>query len=587
MIVVLAVFTALTALMTMPQVLRLSTSVADHEDPLLSIWRLSWIAHQLPRDPLHLFDGNIFYPERRTLAFTDAVLLPGLVAAPLHWLGVSPILIYNLLLLGGFVLSGAATYLLVHSLTGSSAAAWLAGIVFAFAPYRFAHYEHLELQLAFWMPLALWSAHRTLAHGRWRDGLLTGAFVAGQVYCSLYYGVFFGLYLSVVAGVLLVLRPAAGRRRSLAALLLGATLAAGICAPYTLPYFANREVVGVRQPFEVLTYSAQPQDYLVANHKNLVYGWTDSMLGSSERHLFPGAIAIGLALLGLIRPSRAARTRVVAYAAGLVFAIDASLGLNGWFFAWAYDHLPGFQGLRAPARFGIIVVLSLAVIGGFGAARLFAELTRERARRVVGVVGAILLLEYATALSLFTVPEPPSVYDWLRRQPPAVIAEVPMPRPDRLGLSYDSLYMYFSTAHWHHLVNGYSGFHPPSYLELLEHMRQFPDGTAIRALRRRGVDYLIVHGRFYTPDQLGAIVAALAQRADLIPVGRFPARDGETHVYRLLPPEVAGSLGAARGGDARVPLTAELSDRHRTPETRRQRRHQLAVERLAGRMPRG
>ena len=151
----LAVFAALTALMTYPQILRLSSAVADHDDPLLSIWRLGWVAHQLPRDVLHLFDGNIFHPERRT------------AAAPLHWLGIPNLLIYNLVLLSGFVLSGAGMYLLVRTLTGHAASAWLAGIIFAFVPYRFAHYEHLELQLAFWMPLGLWAMHRTLATGRW------------------------------------------------------------------------------------------------------------------------------------------------------------------------------------------------------------------------------------------------------------------------------------------------------------------------------------------------------------------------------------------------------------------------------------
>jgi len=53
MLFVLGVFAVLTALMTYPQVRQLSTAVGDSDDPLLSIWRLSWIAHQLPRDPGH------------------------------------------------------------------------------------------------------------------------------------------------------------------------------------------------------------------------------------------------------------------------------------------------------------------------------------------------------------------------------------------------------------------------------------------------------------------------------------------------------------------------------------------------------
>jgi hypothetical protein len=57
-VLVVAVFIVLTALMTSPQVTGLTTAVADHDDPLLSIWRLSWIAHQLPRDPAHRSDDR-------------------------------------------------------------------------------------------------------------------------------------------------------------------------------------------------------------------------------------------------------------------------------------------------------------------------------------------------------------------------------------------------------------------------------------------------------------------------------------------------------------------------------------------------
>ena len=47
------------------------------DDAHFSIWRLAWVAHQLPADPRHLFDANIFYPARGTLALSDAMLLVG------------------------------------------------------------------------------------------------------------------------------------------------------------------------------------------------------------------------------------------------------------------------------------------------------------------------------------------------------------------------------------------------------------------------------------------------------------------------------------------------------------------------------
>jgi hypothetical protein len=73
----------LTAALTWPQVLQ-PTAVLEHRDSWFNLWRLAWIAHQLPRDPAHLFDANIFFPERNTLAYSDPVILQGLLGAPLY-----------------------------------------------------------------------------------------------------------------------------------------------------------------------------------------------------------------------------------------------------------------------------------------------------------------------------------------------------------------------------------------------------------------------------------------------------------------------------------------------------------------------
>ncbi len=87
------------AAFTYPLILHPGTLIGSHGDAMFSVWRLAWIAHQVRADPLRLFDANIFYPEARTLAYSDAMLLPGLVWAPLHWMGISPLAAYNWLLL--------------------------------------------------------------------------------------------------------------------------------------------------------------------------------------------------------------------------------------------------------------------------------------------------------------------------------------------------------------------------------------------------------------------------------------------------------------------------------------------------------
>ena len=69
-----------------------------------------------PRTRVHLFDANIFHPETGTLAYSDATLLQGLIGAPLLWVGVSPVLVYNLLLLTGIAGSGVGMFVLARAI---------------------------------------------------------------------------------------------------------------------------------------------------------------------------------------------------------------------------------------------------------------------------------------------------------------------------------------------------------------------------------------------------------------------------------------------------------------------------------------
>ena len=65
-------------------------SVPDRGDPLFSMWRMGWVTHQLMTDPAHLFDANIFYPDRLTLAFSDPMILPAVMHAPFAAIGQRP-----------------------------------------------------------------------------------------------------------------------------------------------------------------------------------------------------------------------------------------------------------------------------------------------------------------------------------------------------------------------------------------------------------------------------------------------------------------------------------------------------------------
>src|SRR4029077_472556 len=165
----------------------------------------------------------------------DATLLEGLVAAPLFWARISPVLIYNLLLLAGFAGSGLAMFLLARDLTGAVWPALIAATVFVLAPYRIEHVMHLELQWAMWIPLTFWALHRAVETSSRGYGILAGLFLWLQIISCVYYGVFLALTLIVFVPVLLIENPAR-LMRAVPALLWTVTVASVLTLPYLWPY---------------------------------------------------------------------------------------------------------------------------------------------------------------------------------------------------------------------------------------------------------------------------------------------------------------------------------------------------------------
>jgi hypothetical protein len=256
---VAVLYIAGTVFFTWPIAPQLTTHLLGHLDPPFSSWRLAWVAHRLLNGGpagTSFFDANIFWPARRTLAYSDATLVQGALAVPLLSGGLTPAGAMNLLTLAGMAASGIAAYVLARRLTGHTGGALLAGAVFAFAPYRLDHIAHLELQWAFWMPLAFWAWHRTLDRGTFRDGLFCVLFVVLQLLSSIYYGLFLITTLPVLGLLSLVARRKWPAWRSVAGLAAGAVLLAVVANAYGKPYRRVEARVGERSEDETRRYSA-------------------------------------------------------------------------------------------------------------------------------------------------------------------------------------------------------------------------------------------------------------------------------------------------------------------------------------------
>lgn len=524
---------ALTVIVTWPQALHLATQIGAHDDPQFSIWRLEWIAHALQSDPRHLFDANIFYPARNTLTFSDAMLLEGMLGAPFIWAGVPPALVYNLLLLAGFVLSGMAMFVLAKHVTGQTGPALVAAAIFTVAPYRVDHFMHLELQWAMWMPLAFWAIHRTFEQPVWRPGLLAGVFVWLQIVSSVYYGVFLAIACIVLALPLCLVHPK-NAPRAIAWLTAGAVLATLLALPYAWPYIQSSTTM-VRRLSDVSTYSANLWNYLASSGPSTFWRWTSDRLGGTERNLFPGLIAVVLALASLFNHRR---KLVIVYAVLALVTIDLSLGLNGFLYRWLFEHVPALHGLRSPARFGILVSCAIAMLAAFGAQVLIEVALASSARAASFVVLALLALVAVegstTGMQLMDVPkvgdESLSVYTAIRRIGPGPILELPLPRLDRLP-GHDARFTLWSTMHWHPIVNGYSGYYPPEFAQTVVRTEHFPDDQSIAQLANIGVRFIVVHRAFYEDVEYRELLEQISRRRELTPLGTYLDPLGECRLF--------------------------------------------------------
>jgi hypothetical protein len=628
---------------TWPLVLRLNEVVpSDLGDPLFNAWVLAWDASRILRalagHPSALagyWQANIFYPHPYTLAYSDHQTAQALQILPVYALTRSPILSYNVAFLLTYVLSGLGMYLLIRELTGSRPAAFVAGLAFAFAPFRAGSIPHAQVLSSEWMPFAFFGFTR---YFRTRTLPALGgaalAWVLQNLSCG-YYLFFFSLVVPLYVAWELTrhrLWTSARVLSEVAAATAGAMIAT---VPFLLPYLELRSIGFQARPlWEVEMYSADTLSFLTADDRLRLWGRVIRAFPHPEGWLFPGITVVLLAVLAFaaarrqawrpvehesaafavfkwtvlglgllcllmlfgwslqaqlgpvaIKVTRTGRTIMlfVAAAAGLMYgsrrirqstlalvcepatifllvllvasvcALGPSVHVRGVIvqteapYWWLYEHVPGWDGLRVPARFGMIVAFALSALAGLG----IAAFPRSRQRQAVSLVAAALVAIESAAFPIPINGDQSGLYDELGfttaskgmenagRIPPiyASVAALPadavlleLPLGDN-GL--DIHYMLSSTSHWRRLVNGYSGGFPSGYERLktiLDDTLAHPDAAA-EAIRRSGATHVVLHeSQFH--DGSGSRIAAWLSSVG----GRQIAMSGERDQLFELPP---------------------------------------------------
>lgn len=408
-VIVAALYAGLTVLFTHPLVFHLTTHHVGESggDARVYLWNLWWVKTALLK--LHtspLQTDYIFFPTGIGLALHTLALGQGLLFIPLSGL-FGDVAGANLIVLSTFLASSLGAYALARHLGAGREGAFLAGIIFAFCPYRLARLAgHYDLLGTEWIPLYGLAFSKALEGGPGRRRWIVAAgLVAGACgYVDLTYLVF----LAITSILVLAFRRAWGERQTM----LRATAVAALAVALLLPL-----LLSAWQDTRAWRYPPYPgSDRYVADLLGyLTPGPRQAILGGSlgrafdpnvtETTVFAGWTTLAFAAAALFR--RAARSTLAPWIALGALALLLSFGDT---LHWAgrdtgmpmpfslLRRLPPLEHLRAPSRFAILVMLTLALLASMAWTRWMEAVGTTRARLALTVLAGAAIAGEAVAL---------------------------------------------------------------------------------------------------------------------------------------------------------------------------------------------
>ena len=342
---------------------------SDLGDPILNTAILAWNATQVPLTEAW-WNFPSFAPLTGVTAFTEHLLLTYPIASPVIWLSGNPVLAYNMVFLLAMPLNGIAAYALARELTGSSAAAFVAGLAFMCAPYQSVQLSHLQQMTSFGMPFALLWLHRYFRTGSRRALVWFGVGWLLTALANSSLLIFFPMLL-LLWGVWFV-RPREWRR------LIGPVAAAGVASLPLVPllwgYHVRQAAYGfVREYREIQSFSADMVGLFGMYHRAVP--WRGVLPHDFEEGaLFPGFTILALGVLAIAvavsrgvmphqgvpqEPARASvwPRRLFAAFAVLTAIVLARVWTGPW--GWHFGPLP-LPPFRPYRLFSVAAILLLA-----------------------------------------------------------------------------------------------------------------------------------------------------------------------------------------------------------------------------------
>jgi hypothetical protein len=503
-----------------------SRILADSGDGTFFLWNFWWLPRTVFQGENPFHTGAVFHPLGANLGFNTILAPVNLLAWPVQkLLGLA--LAANAVQLGAVVLSGFGLYLLARQVGAGRFPSFVAGAIFAFTPYRMSQAPgHWNLNHTEFLVFGLWALLRLYERPTKGRAAFLGAVLALTGWSDGYYSVFLGLATVFVVAW----RWRESMRPHMARQLARAVLVAALISAPLLAAMANDLRRGELDPIPgwggADAYSADLMSWITPQRDRRLLPdmltSVDPILFQGERTIFPTWTLLAAGLAGAIWGARRRKGMWVAFFwLFFVLSLGPFLQANGWrggafsrfdtpfsvpLPGMVLGWIPVLNGVRDPARFGVMGVLALTVLTALALTRLQAR--HRKAGTVAAVVVGVLALAESLPSHTPTLPSAiPAPYGAIAADPgDGAVMEIPLQWRTGFGSYGDwdgdhTRFLYYATRHGKPVVNGMM----PRY-------------------RQRTLDRLL---RIPVYDQMqGLLPDAAAGVIESVPAGRRP---GERH----------------------------------------------------------
>ena len=465
---VVFVFSVLAVIITFPIILDFASEAAGIEcyDKCHMMWQFWWTAFSFENGLDFQHSDYIFYP--------DGTDIGGNVAYFTTFIGfllvqlLDYVTAWNIIWFLGLVFGGYGCYLLANNFNKNYLSSIIAGIIFTFTTYHMAHsMTHIGLSMIVWLPIFVLFLFKLLEKQSRYYSIMGGIIFLLVSLTHLYYSVFITMF-SIIFFVIYIFRQKKVSNRTFTTnfsilLLIGLISTSAL---FFSNYTSNDEFPD-RTLSEHIEYSVSLENLILPTPMHTTQKLSDNVTTQLqiENFVFLGYSVIFLSALAVIRYRQnhiwfwvliCGIFLLMSFGPELkIFGQPTGIGMPDKLF---YDTIPGWDEIRAPARFVVLANLALAVLTSYAVYGLIKDRFSSFKQQIIltSIIGFVILFEFSMIpFSSYTEPIP-SIYEEIKNdESKFVVLPVPIGGTGDGMLMSDPRILYHQLHHEKPIYGGY------------------------------------------------------------------------------------------------------------------------------------